>query len=165
MCAYRLSRRLRCDFLEAITCQELGFFDSTKLSQLQNVLISDVEGLQETIASEIPTLCRFIFQFGGSMLLMISLSWKLSLIIFSCIPFIFSKLLGAPLVVFGSMAYTNYVNNFYIKFNEYLDMANFVATDIFMGVIILVLIYNRSRQSKLLERKNKIHLMRNTRIL
>lgn len=44
------------------------------------------------------------------------------------------NLQGVPLVVFGSMSYTNYVDTFYRHYNEYLQMADVVLEDIFKGV-------------------------------
>lgn len=84
ICGYRLSRRLRSDLVHAISCQEMGFFEFNSPAFLKSVVLSDVESLQDALSSDIPMLGRFIFQFSCSIILMISLSWKLSLIIFSC---------------------------------------------------------------------------------
>jgi ABC-type multidrug transport system fused ATPase/permease subunit len=81
---YRVVKRLRCQLFEAIISQDCAYFDETNTGDLLSRLSSDCQVVQQALTVNISMFVRFSFQAIGSMILLVGLSWKLSLIMFSC---------------------------------------------------------------------------------
>ncbi|KAI8921791.1 hypothetical protein BC831DRAFT_475453 [Entophlyctis helioformis] len=116
---YRIVKRLRCAVFRAISIQDISFFDASNTGELVSRLSSDAQVLQQALTVNISMLLRFLTQAVGALVVLFSLSWKLTLIMFSCV----------PLVVIGSVIYGNYVSTVQEKFQDLLAAAQSIAQE------------------------------------
>ena len=129
-------KRLRCDLFDSIVSQEIAFFDETSTGDLLSRLSSDCQMLQTALTVNMSMLLRFTIQALGAMIFLVMLSWKLSLIMFSCMQHQFSYIKGVPLIVFGSVTYGNYISTIQDKFQEKLADSQSVAEEVISQVTI-----------------------------
>eukprot|EP00049_Salpingoeca_infusionum_P001664 m.49910 g.49910 ORF g.49910 m.49910 type:complete len:823 (+) comp11127_c1_seq1:609-3077(+) len=82
----RLVARVRKDVFAAIIRQDIGFFDVNRTGELTNRLASDTTVIQSACTESISSLVRYILQIVGSLVLMFTVSWKLTLVLLSVVP-------------------------------------------------------------------------------
>lgn len=66
--------------------QEISFFDSTRTGELTNRLSSDTSVVQNSVTNSVPMFCRYVFQIAGSLVVLMIISWKLTLVMLSVVP-------------------------------------------------------------------------------
>eukprot|EP00842_Homolaphlyctis_polyrhiza_P003875 jgi/Hompol1/4489/HPOL_000551-RA len=121
---YRIVRRLRRQVFRAISMQDIAFFDTSTTGELVSRLSSDAQVLQSSLTVNVSMLLRFLFQAIGTVIVMFSLSWKLTLIMLVCV----------PLVVVGAAIYGNHVSNLQEVFQDKLAESQSVAQEVFSQI-------------------------------
>ncbi|KAG9333701.1 hypothetical protein JZ751_010691, partial [Albula glossodonta] len=95
----RLNKRVRVMLFQALVKQEMGFFEVTKTGDLTSRLSSDTMQMSQSVALNVNVLLRSLIKAVGILSLMVSLSWKLTLVTF----------IEAPLIAISQKIYnTNY---------------------------------------------------------
>ncbi|CAJ0559867.1 unnamed protein product, partial [Mesorhabditis spiculigera] len=92
----RVARSVRYDLFWALVKQDVAFFDAHKTGEIASRLASDCQTMSDTVAMNVNVFLRNVVCLVGSMLFMMTLSWRLSLITFILVPIIFvaSKIFG-----------------------------------------------------------------------
>lgn len=92
----RINRAVRNNLFSSLVCQDVAFFDKHKTGEITSRLTADTQTMSDTIALNVNVFLRNIVQMGGSMLFMLTLCWKLSMIPFIVVPIIMvaSKIFG-----------------------------------------------------------------------
>lgn len=87
-------KRLRVNLFNSIITQETAFFDEAKVGELTSRLAADSQVIQVLVADKMAWLVRFIIQICGSLVVMFSLSWKLSLVALTIVPVVLAFAAG-----------------------------------------------------------------------
>jgi ATP-binding cassette subfamily B (MDR/TAP) protein 9 len=92
----RINRAIRSNLFSSLVCQDVAFYDKHKTGEVTSRLTADTQTMSDTVALNINVFLRNIVQMGGSMLFMLTLCWKLSLVPFIVVPIILvaSKIFG-----------------------------------------------------------------------
>jgi ABC-type multidrug transport system fused ATPase/permease subunit len=80
---------IRLNLFETIQKQEIRFFDRQPLGRLVTRVTNDVENLNEMFKTVLVTLFKDIFIVVGILCILLYLNWKLALICFLLMPFVF----------------------------------------------------------------------------
>eukprot|EP00357_Protocruzia_adherens_P026870 CAMPEP_0115004482 /NCGR_PEP_ID=MMETSP0216-20121206/19239_1 /TAXON_ID=223996 /ORGANISM="Protocruzia adherens, Strain Boccale" /LENGTH=625 /DNA_ID=CAMNT_0002370499 /DNA_START=308 /DNA_END=2185 /DNA_ORIENTATION=- len=90
----RVVLAIKKDLYNAIVMKEMTFFDHTKSGELANRLSSDTTLLQSAVSTSISVLARNIFMLVVTVIFLLLISPKLTLIMFTLVPFIVLVMLG-----------------------------------------------------------------------
>nr|CAD2127669.1 unnamed protein product [Meloidogyne enterolobii] len=92
----RVNRAVRHNLFSSLIHQEIAFFDRHKTGEITSRLTADTTTMSDTVSLNVNIFLRNTVQMGGSMLFMMTLSWRLSLIPFIVVPIILvaSKIFG-----------------------------------------------------------------------
>jgi ATP-binding cassette subfamily B (MDR/TAP) protein 9 len=95
-CYSRIQRAIRHDLFTSLVKQDVAFFDIHKTGEITSRLTADTQTMSDTVALNVNVFLRNIVQMGGSMLFMLTLCWRLSLVPFIVVPIILvaSKIFG-----------------------------------------------------------------------
>uniref|UniRef100_A0AC35UGF0 Arginyl-tRNA synthetase n=1 Tax=Rhabditophanes sp. KR3021 TaxID=114890 RepID=A0AC35UGF0_9BILA len=93
----RCARIIRNDLFSSLVTQEVGFYDVHKTGEIVSRLAADTQTMADTIPLNLNVFLRNTIMIVGSMIFMMNLSWKLSLITFIVVPIIFviTKIFGS----------------------------------------------------------------------
>lgn len=88
---------IRSSFFEKMQRLPLGFFDSTSHGDTMSRISNDVDGISFTIASGVTQFTASALTLVGSLVLMIVLDWRLTLVVLICVPLVtvLTKLIAA----------------------------------------------------------------------
>uniref|UniRef100_A0A158PCM1 ATP-binding cassette sub-family B member 9 n=1 Tax=Angiostrongylus cantonensis TaxID=6313 RepID=A0A158PCM1_ANGCA len=91
-----IDRQIRNDLFRAVTKQEIGFFDANKTGEICSRLTADCQTMSNTLSLYMNVLTRNLTMLFGSLIFMITLSWRLSMITLITVPIIFlvNKIFG-----------------------------------------------------------------------
>ena len=123
----RVIRQLRQDLFEAIIEKDIEFFDSQKSGELLSRLGSDTTVAQNATADNVSIFTRNILTFVGSLGILFTLSWKLSVVLLCTVP---------PLV--GSIAIFAFFNQRIQKqYQDAIAATNNVAAEAFGNIRVV----------------------------
>lgn len=86
----RIMFDLRLQLFTQVQKLDVAYFDRNPVGRLMTRLTSDVDGLNEIFTSGVVTIFGDVLMLLGIMAVMIGLNWKLALLTFSVIPFLFA---------------------------------------------------------------------------
>ncbi len=95
----KIMQNIRLDLFERIQAQAVSFFDRHPVGRLVTRVTNDVENLNEMFKSVMITVFKDIFILTGILAVLLYLNWKLALVCFVLLPFIFGLTL-----LFSSLA-------------------------------------------------------------
>jgi len=85
----RIMQDIRLELFEKVQYQAVSFFDKHPVGRLVTRVTNDIENLNEMFKSVMTTVFKDIFILGGIFVVLLYLNWKLALICFALLPFIF----------------------------------------------------------------------------
>src|SRR5205823_11645854 len=80
---------LRSEIFRHLQRMHIGFYDKNPVGRLVTRVTTDVDALNEMFTSGVVSIFEDIFVLAGILTIMLSVNWKLALITFSVLPFIF----------------------------------------------------------------------------
>ena len=95
----RIMQDIRLQLFEKMQSQAISFFDRHPVGRLVTRVTNDIENLNEMFKSVMITVFKDIFILVGILVVLLYLNWKLALICFALLPFIFGLTL-----LFSSLA-------------------------------------------------------------
>jgi len=95
----KIMQDIRLDLFEKMQSQALSFFDRHPVGRLVTRVTNDVENLNEMFKSVTITVFKDLFILTGILAVLLYLNWKLALVCFALLPFIFGLTL-----LFSSLA-------------------------------------------------------------
>ncbi|CAI5437555.1 unnamed protein product [Caenorhabditis angaria] len=92
----RIQRSIRYDLFSGLVRQDVAFYDAHKTGEITSRLAADCQTMSDTVALNVNVFLRNCVMLLGSMIFMMKLSWRLSLVTFILVPIIFvaSKIFG-----------------------------------------------------------------------
>jgi len=95
----KIMQDIRLELFEKMQSQALSFFDRHPVGRLVTRVTNDIENLNEMFKSVMITVFKDIFILSGILVVLLYLNWKLALVCFALLPFIFGLTL-----LFSSLA-------------------------------------------------------------
>jgi len=95
----KIMQDIRLDLFKKIQSQALSFFDRHPVGRLVTRVTNDIENLNEMFKSVLVTVFKDIFIVTGILVVLLYLNWRLALVCFTLLPFIFGLTL-----LFSSLA-------------------------------------------------------------
>ena len=80
---------LRSEIFRHLQRMHIGFYDKNPVGRLVTRVTSDVDALNDMFTSGVVSIFEDIFVLAGILLIMLSMNWRLALITFAVLPFIF----------------------------------------------------------------------------
>src|SRR5215469_13027029 len=80
---------LRSEIFRHLQRMHIGFYDKNPVGRLVTRVTTDVDALNDMFTSGVVSIFEDIFVLAGILLIMLSMNWKLALITFAVLPFIF----------------------------------------------------------------------------
>uniref|UniRef100_X2B039 Bile salt export pump n=1 Tax=Capitella teleta TaxID=283909 RepID=X2B039_CAPTE len=84
--SYRQTQKLRVELFNAVLRQEVGWFDTHEIGELNNRLTDDVNKVKEGIGDKIGNFWQWIATFFAGIIIGFVYGWKLALVIFAVSP-------------------------------------------------------------------------------
>ncbi|KAG9330198.1 hypothetical protein JZ751_026115 [Albula glossodonta] len=120
----RLNKRVRVMLFQALVKQEIGFFEVTKTGDLTSRLSSDTTQMSKSVALNVNVLLRSLIKAVGVLSLMVSLSWKLTLVTF----------IDAPVIAISQKLYNTSYEKLSKEVQDSIARANDVAGEGVAGI-------------------------------
>ncbi|XP_036371981.1 antigen peptide transporter 2a [Megalops cyprinoides] len=125
MCTHsRLNKRVRVMLFQALVKQEIGFFEVTKTGDLTSRLSTDTTLMSQSVAMNVNVLLRSLIKAVGILSLMVSLSWKLTVVTF----------IEAPLIAISQKIYNTHYERLSKEVQDSIARANDVAGEGVAGI-------------------------------
>ena len=85
---YNIQHDLRMDATRSLVAMEASYYDQRQTGQIMSVLSSDVNQLEDVVSDSSTSIIRIIITFGTAFLILVLMSWKLAVVLFTPILFI-----------------------------------------------------------------------------
>ncbi|PIK38343.1 putative ATP-binding cassette sub-family B member 9 [Apostichopus japonicus] len=115
----RLNLRIRKKLFKTILSQEIGFFDTTRTGDITSRLTSDTTTMSDTLNLNINIFLRSTVKIIGFVVIMVKLSWQLTIVTF----------VGIPLIIIVSEYYGQFYEKLSKRLQDSLAEANNVAEE------------------------------------
>ncbi|KAI2645065.1 ABC-type oligopeptide transporter ABCB9 [Labeo rohita] len=123
----RLNKRVRLMLFNALVKQEIGFFEDKKTGDLTSRLSVDTKLMSQSVAMNVNILLRSLIKSVGILYLMLSLSWKLTLVTF----------IEAPLIAITQKIYNTHYEQLSKEVQDSVARANETAGEAVAGIMSL----------------------------
>ncbi|XP_051921762.1 ATP-binding cassette, sub-family B (MDR/TAP), member 4 isoform X10 [Hippocampus zosterae] len=124
LAAVRQVKRIRRRFFHSIMRQDIGWFDVNETGTLNTRLVDDIYKIQEGIGDKMGTLIQSLSTFIGSLVVGLSIGWKLALVVLAVCP-----LLGLSAGIFSKV-----VTSFTAKEQAAYAKAGAVAEEVLSAI-------------------------------
>ena len=116
----RIGMNVRGAYFDALTRQEMGFFDIKKIGALTVTLSEDVNRVQEIYSVKIATLFQNLTQFVIGLVLAFTSGWQMTFVMISTLP-----LMVGGVVILGGV-----IRSLTARINKANDHSAFIATEV-----------------------------------
>src|SRR5690606_28703985 len=142
----RVARDLRTTLSDKISDQNLSFIETANPSKLLTNLTADVDSIKTFVSQAIVSLASSLFIIVGASILLLSIDWKLALVVLAIIP-----ILGITFhLVLGK------VRTLFIQSRAVIDWLNKVISESILGSAIIRVINSQQLEyDKFLEANTK----------
>ncbi|XP_029976533.1 antigen peptide transporter 2a [Salarias fasciatus] len=146
--------RIKVMLFEALTKQEIGFFETTKTGEITSRLSRDTNLMGRTVCLNVNVLLRTLIKTLGMISLMLSLSWKLTFLV----------LLETPITGLIQKIYDTHYQRLTLAMQDSMAQASEAANEVVFG-IRLVRSFNTEKQEarRYGRRLSEIRALRNRR--
>lgn len=79
---YNIQHDLRMDATRSLIAMEASYYDLRQTGQIMSVLSSDVNQLEDVVSDSSTSIIRIVVTFGFAFLILMTMSWKLAVVIF-----------------------------------------------------------------------------------
>jgi ATP-binding cassette subfamily B (MDR/TAP) protein 9 len=83
-----VNRKMRADLFRSLVQQEIGFYDERKTGEIMSRLTADCQTMSATVSNNVNVFLRNGVMLIGSLIFMITISWRLTLVSFIAVPFV-----------------------------------------------------------------------------
>jgi ATP-binding cassette, subfamily B, multidrug efflux pump len=127
---------LRSEIFRHLQRMHIGFYDKNPVGRLVTRVTTDVDALNEMFTSGVVSIFEDIFVLVGILAIMLSVNWKLALITFSVLPFIF----------FATKLFRDRVRDSYRRIRVAIARINAHLQEHVSGMVVLQL-FNREKKA------------------
>src|SRR4051812_11167267 len=127
---------LRSEIFRHLQRMHIGFYDKNPVGRLVTRVTTDVDALNEMFTSGVVSIFEDIFVLAGILAIMLSVNWKLALITFSVLPFIF----------YATKLFRDRVRDSYRRIRVAIARINAHLQEHVSGMVVLQL-FNREKKA------------------
>src|SRR4051812_43442563 len=127
---------LRSEIFRHLQHMHIGFYDKNPVGRLVTRVTTDVDALNEMFTSGVVSIFEDIFVLVGILAIMLSVNWKLALITFSVLPFIF----------YATKLFRDRVRDSYRRIRVAIARINAHLQEHVSGMVVLQL-FNREKKA------------------
>jgi ATP-binding cassette subfamily B protein len=139
---------LRSQIFRHLQHLHVGYFDKNPVGRLVTRVTSDVDALNEMFTSGVVSIFEDIFVLAGIIAIMLYMNWRLALITFAVLPFIF--------VV--TMVFRKSVRDSYRRIRTAIARINSYLQEHVSGMVVLQLFNREKKAYKQFEHVNRLHM-------
>ncbi|EGC40349.1 hypothetical protein DICPUDRAFT_74128 [Dictyostelium purpureum] len=120
LAGFSVVTKLKRDLFRSMLTQEVSYFDSNRSGDIKAVIASDSSILQNCLTVSLSTLVRCILQSIGGSLVLMFLSWKVTLLLFS-----FIVVLIGSYIIFKNIIYPRfiYIQDKHVNIGTIIDVS------------------------------------------
>src|SRR3954469_22770480 len=127
---------LRSEIFRHLQSMHIGFYDKNPVGRLVTRVTSDVDALNDMFTSGVVSIFEDIFVLVGILAIMLSVNWKLALITFAVLPFIF----------YATKIFRDKVRDSYRRIRVAITRINAHMQENVSGMVVLQL-FNREKKA------------------
>ncbi len=127
---------LRKQIFRHLQRMHVGFFDRNPVGRLVTRVTTDVDALNEMFTSGVVSIFEDVFVLGGIIVIMLKMDWRLALLTFAVLPFIF----------FATMVFRRKVRDSYRRIRTAIARINSYLQEHVSGMVVLQL-FNREKRA------------------
>ncbi len=127
---------LRKQIFRHLQRMHVGFFDKNPVGRLVTRVTTDVDALNEMFTSGVVSIFEDVFVLGGIIVIMLKMDWRLALLTFAVLPFIF----------FATMVFRRKVRDSYRRIRTAIARINSYLQEHVSGMVVLQL-FNREKRA------------------
>ncbi|HLK32675.1 MAG TPA: ABC transporter ATP-binding protein [Terriglobales bacterium] len=139
---------LRSQIFRHLQRMHVGFFDKNPVGRLVTRVTTDVDALNEMFTAGVVAIFEDVFVLAGIVAIMMSMNWKLALITFAVLPFIF----------FATMIFRRKVRDSYRRIRVAIARINAYLQEHVSGMVVLQLFNREKRAYDKFEQINASHM-------
>src|SRR5512146_2614306 len=139
---------LRAEIFRHLQRMHIGFYDKNPVGRLVTRTTTDVDALNEMFTSGVVSIFEDIFVLAGILGIMLYMDWKLALITFSVLPFIF----------IGTKIFRDKVRDSYRRIRVAIAKINSSMQEHITGIVVLQLFNREHKAYKKFEKVNQQHM-------
>ena len=139
---------LRSQIFRHLQHMHVGFFDKNPVGRLVTRVTTDVDALNEMFTAGVVSIFEDVFVLAGIVAIMMSMNWKLALITFAVLPFIF----------LATMIFRRKVRDSYRRIRVAIARINAYLQEHVSGMMVLQLFNREKRAFEKFEKINASHM-------
>ena len=139
---------LRKQLFRHLQRMHVGFFDRNPVGRLVTRVTTDVDALNEMFTSGVVSIFEDVFVLGGIIVIMLKMDWRLALITFSVLPFIF----------IATMVFRRKVRDSYRRIRTAIARINSYLQEHVSGMVVLQLFNREKRAYRQIQKINAHHM-------
>ncbi|XP_051899584.1 antigen peptide transporter 2-like [Pristis pectinata] len=139
----RLNKRIRNQLFSSLVRQEIAFFDATKTGDITSRLSTDTALMSRSIAANVNIFLRSLVHTIGILVFMLTLSWKLTLLMF----------IESPLTIVIQKLYNQHHMKLVLEVQDSIARSNQLAGEIVSSIRTVRSFGTEDLESELFEKK------------
>jgi ATP-binding cassette subfamily B protein len=139
---------LRAEIFRHLQRMHVAFFDKNPVGRLVTRTTTDVDALNEMFTAGVVSIFEDIFVLAGILGIMLYMDWKLALVTFSVLPFIF----------IGTKIFRDKVRDSYRRIRVAIAKINSYLQEHVTGIVVLQLFNREKKAFKKFEKVNEQHM-------
>ena len=139
---------LRSQIFRHLQRLHIAFFDRNPVGRLVTRVTSDVDALNEMFTAGVVSIFEDIFVLAGILVIMLNMSWRLALITFAVLPFIF----------YATSLFRRSVRDSYRRIRVAIARINAYLQEHVTGIVVLQLFNREKRSYEEFEKINRTHM-------
>src|SRR5574337_675643 len=140
---------LRSQIFRHLQHMHVAFFDKNPVGRLVTRVTTDVDALNEMFTAGVVSIFEDVFVLAGIVAIMMSMNWKLALITFAVLPFIF----------LATMVFRRKVRDSYRRIRVAIARINAYLQEHVSGMVVLQLFNREQKSYKKFEEVNAAHML------
>ncbi|MGA7458779.1 MAG: ABC transporter ATP-binding protein, partial [Candidatus Korobacteraceae bacterium] len=139
---------LRSQIFRHLQRLHISFYDRNPVGRLVTRVTSDVDALNEMFTAGVVSIFEDIFVLAGILIIMLNMSWRLALITFAVLPFIF----------YATSIFRRKVRDSYRRIRVAIARINAYLQEHVTGIVVLQLFNREKRAYERFEKINRTHM-------
>src|SRR5580658_9918384 len=139
---------LRSQIFRHLQRLHISFYDKNPVGRLVTRVTSDVDALNEMFTAGVVSIFEDIFVLAGILIIMLNMSWRLALITFAVLPFIF----------YATSIFRRKVRDSYRRIRVAIARINAYLQEHVSGIVVLQLFNREKRSYDEFEKVNRTHM-------
>ncbi|PYX86204.1 MAG: antibiotic ABC transporter ATP-binding protein [Acidobacteria bacterium] len=139
---------LRSQIFRHLQFMHVGFFDKNPVGRLVTRITTDVDALNEMFTAGVVSIFEDVFVLAGILAIMLAMNWKLALITFTVLPFMF----------WATMIFRDKVRDSYRRIRVAIARINAYLQEHVSGMVVLQLFNREKRAYQQFSDVNRTHM-------